>query len=90
VHGIGGIIGAIGTGFFTSTALGGVGYAEGVTMGAQVFVQIKAVLVTLVWSGIGSLILYKIVDVVVGLRPTAEAESIGLDLTSHGEAAYHN
>jgi Amt family ammonium transporter len=89
VHGIGGIIGAIGTGIFTSSALGGVGYAEGVTMGAQVLVQAKAVLVTLLWSGIGSLILYKIVDVLIGLRPTAENESIGLDLTSHGEAAYH-
>ncbi|MGH6860487.1 MAG: ammonium transporter [Phyllobacterium sp.] len=90
VHGIGGIIGAIGTGIFTSTALGGVGFAEGVGMGAQVVTQIKAVLVTIVWSGIGSLILYKVVDVIIGLRPTAEAESIGLDLTSHGEAAYHN
>lgn len=90
VHGIGGIIGAIGTGIFTSTALGGVGYAEGVAMGGQVMTQIWAVGVTILWSGIGSLILYKIVDVIVGLRPTAENESIGLDLTSHGEAAYHN
>ncbi len=90
VHGIGGIVGAIGTGIFASTALGGIGYAEGVTMSSQVIVQIKAVAVTIVWSGVGSFILYKIVDVIVGLRPTAENESIGLDLTSHGEAAYHN
>ncbi|MEP7452536.1 ammonium transporter [Phyllobacterium sp. SB3] len=90
VHGIGGIVGAIGTGIFASSALGGVGYAEGLTMGSQVFIQIKAIAVTIAWSGIGSFILYKIVDVVVGLRPTAENESIGLDLTSHGEAAYHN
>lgn len=90
VHGIGGIVGAIGTGIFTSAALGGTGFADGVTMGSQVFVQIKAVAVTIVWSGVGSFILYKIVDVLVGLRPTAENESIGLDLTSHGEAAYHN
>jgi Amt family ammonium transporter len=90
VHGIGGIVGAIGTGIFASSALGGIGYADGVTMGAQVWVQIKAVLVTIVWCGVGSAILYKIVDVIVGLRPTVEAESQGLDLTSHGEVAYHS
>lgn len=90
VHGIGGIVGAIGTGVFASTALGGVGYAEGVTMGGQVWTQILAVLVTVVWCGIGSAILYKIVDVIVGLRPTDEAEAQGLDLTSHGEVAYHS
>jgi Amt family ammonium transporter len=90
VHGVGGIVGAIGTGIFASSALGGIGYADGVTMGAQVWVQIKAVLVTIVWCGVGSAILYKIVDVIVGLRPTVEAESQGLDLTSHGEVAYHS
>ncbi len=90
VHGIGGIVGAIGTGIFASSALGGIGYADGVTMGAQVWVQAKAVLVTIVWCGVGSAILYKIVDVIVGLRPTVEAESQGLDLTSHGEVAYHS
>ncbi|MCO4317408.1 ammonium transporter [Phyllobacterium sp. 21LDTY02-6] len=90
VHGIGGIIGAIGTGIFTSAALGGTGFADGVTMGGQVWVQAKSVGVTILWSGIGSFILYKVVDVLVGLRPSAESESIGLDLTSHGEAAYHS
>ncbi|MDH6231472.1 Amt family ammonium transporter [Mesorhizobium soli] len=89
VHGIGGIIGAIGTGVFASTTLGGVGYADGVTMAGQVRTQVIAVLVTIVWCGVGSFILYKIVDVLVGLRPTAESESQGLDLSSHGEVAYH-
>jgi Amt family ammonium transporter len=89
IHGIGGIIGAIGTGFLTSAGLGGIGYAEGVTMGAQVWTQILAVVVTILWCGIGSAILYKIVDLVIGLRVTQEAEREGLDLTSHGEAAYH-
>ena len=89
VHGIGGIVGAIGTGFLTSTAFGGVGYVEGVTMGAQVITQIKAVLLTVVWSGVGSFILYKIVDVVMGLRVSADDERQGLDQTSHGESAYH-
>ncbi|MEQ1943563.1 ammonium transporter [Mesorhizobium sp. VNQ89] len=90
IHGIGGIVGAIGTGIFVSEGLGGIGYAEGVTMGSQVWTQILAVLVTVVWCGVISAILYKIVDAIVGLRPTPEAESEGLDLTSHGEVAYHS
>jgi len=90
IHGIGGIIGAIGTGIFASSSLGGVGYADGVSMGGQVYSQIVAVLITIVWCGIGSLILYKIVDLIIGLRPTVEAEQQGLDLTSHGEVAYHS
>ncbi len=90
VHGIGGIVGAIGTGIFASASLGGVGYAEGVTMASQVWTQILAVLVTVVWCGVVSAILYKLVDLVVGLRPTAETESQGLDITSHGEVAYHS
>ncbi|WP_290690688.1 MULTISPECIES: ammonium transporter [unclassified Haematobacter] len=89
IHGVGGIVGAIGTGIFASSSLGGIGYAEGVTMGAQVWVQIKAVLVTIVWCGVASFILFKIVDMIVGLRVTADAERQGLDLTSHGESAYH-
>lgn len=90
IHGVGGIIGAIGTGVFTSSSLGGVGYADGVTMGGQVYSQIVAVLITIVWCGVVSAILYKIVDAVVGLRPTPEAEREGLDLSSHGEVAYHS
>ena len=89
IHGIGGIVGAIGTGILTSAGLGGIGYAEGVSMGAQVWTQILAVVITILWCGIGSAILYKIVDLIIGLRVTQEAEREGLDLTSHGEAAYH-
>jgi len=89
IHGIGGIVGAIGTGIFASSSLGGVGYADGVTMGGQVWTQIMAILVTVIWCGIGSFILYKIVDLIIGLRPSAEVEREGLDLASHGEAAYH-
>ena len=89
IHGIGGIVGAIGTGIFASSSLGGIGYADGVTMGGQVWTQIVAVLITIAWCGIGSLILYKLVDMIVGLRPAVEAEQQGLDLTSHGEVAYH-
>ncbi|MCM2293340.1 ammonium transporter [Allorhizobium sp. BGMRC 0089] len=90
VHGIGGMFGAIATGIFASSSLGGVGYAAGQTMGGQVMVQIQAVVITILWTGIGSAILYKIVDAIVGLRVSVEAEREGLDLASHGEAAYHS
>jgi Amt family ammonium transporter len=90
IHGIGGIVGAIGTGVFASTSLGGIGYADGVTMGGQVYSQVVAVLITIVWCGVASAILYKLVDLLVGLRPTVEAERQGLDLNSHGEVAYHS
>ncbi|MBB3976952.1 Amt family ammonium transporter [Rhizobium azooxidifex] len=89
VHGIGGLFGALATGIFASDTLGGIGYAEGVTMGGQFMTQLTAVVITIVWCGVVSTILYKIVDVIVGLRVTAEAEREGLDLSSHGEAAYH-
>jgi Amt family ammonium transporter len=98
VHCIGGIIGALGTGILVNPALGGAGivdystadYAAGYAGTAtQLLSQAKGVIVTLLWSGIGSFILYKIVDMVVGLRPTPDDETMGLDLTSHGEVAYH-
>ncbi|MDH4991454.1 ammonium transporter [Aquamicrobium lusatiense] len=90
IHGVAGIVGAIGTGIFASTSLGGVGYGEGVTMGAQLWTQFLAVLITIVWCGVVSAILYKLVDALVGLRPKAEEEAQGLDITSHGEVAYHS
>jgi Amt family ammonium transporter len=90
IHGVAGIVGAIGTGIFASASLGGVGYGEGVTMGAQLWTQFLAVLITIVWCGVVSAILYKLVDALVGLRPKAEEEAQGLDITSHGEVAYHS
>jgi len=90
VHGIGGIVGALGTGIFTASSLGGTGLADGVSVGGQVWVQFISVVVTIVWCGVVSAILYKIVDAVVGLRVPVEAEREGLDLSSHGEAAYHS
>jgi Amt family ammonium transporter len=89
VHGIGGIIGALGTGIFTSPMLGGTG-AEDFSIGSQFMIQLTAVVITIVWCGVISAILYKVVDMIVGLRPTVEAEREGLDLTSHGEVAYHS
>ncbi|PTE08004.1 ammonium transporter [Mesorhizobium helmanticense] len=98
IHCVGGIIGALGTGILVNPALGGAGIVDYSTAdfaagyagtATQLWAQFKGVLVTVLWSGIGSAILYKIVDMIVGLRPTADAEREGLDLTSHGEAAYH-
>jgi Amt family ammonium transporter len=89
VHGIGGTLGAILTGVFAASSLGGTGYADGVTMGAQVWVQIKSVLLTLVWSGVVAYVSYKITDLVIGLRVSEESEREGLDITSHGESAYN-
>ncbi len=90
VHGVGGIFGALATGIFASASLGGIGYAGEQTMSGQFLVQVQAVVVTLLWTGIGSAILYKVVDLIVGLRVPVEAEREGLDLASHGEAAYHS
>ncbi len=88
IHGIGGIVGALGTGIFTAPGLGGTG-AEDFSIAAQVSTQFLAVLVTVVWCAVGSVIAFGIARAVVGLRPGQDAERIGLDLASHGEAAYH-
>lgn len=95
VHCVGGIVGALATGILVNPALGGTGVMNYETMKAgydfagQMMSQIKAVGFTLVWSGIGSAILYKIVDVIVGLRVTGEKEREGLDVTEHTERAYN-
>jgi ammonium transporter, Amt family len=96
VHCIGGIIGALGTGILVNPALGGTGIMDYVTgkvadyeFGAQMTSQLWGVCTTLVWSGVGSAILYKVVDVIVGLRANVESEREGLDLTDHTERAYN-
>ncbi len=98
VHCIGGIVGALLTGVFADPALGGQGWINYTVfpavpgeydMGAQVLTQAKAVLLTLVWSGVGSAILFFVIDKIFGLRPSEEAEREGLDLTEHGERAYN-
>ena len=88
VHCIGGIIGALGTAIFSAASLGGV-KGEGYSIGGQFLIQLEAVVITLVWSGVLSLILFKIVDMLIGLRVSSDAEREGLDQVSHGEAAYH-
>jgi hypothetical protein len=100
VHGTATILGAIGTGILVNTALGGAGIPDyeskpgelavgAYAFGTVVWTQTKAVLFTIAWTGIGSFILYKIVDVVIGLRVTAEQEREGLDIAEHGERAYN-
>jgi Amt family ammonium transporter len=100
VHGVGGIIGALLTGVFNAPSLGGPGYvADWVTaamvapadysIAAQVWIQAKAVLTTIVWSGVVSIVAFKVVDLVIGLRVPEDEEREGLDISSHGETAYH-
>jgi Amt family ammonium transporter len=96
VHCIGGIVGALGTGILVNPALGGTGILDYTTgkiaeydMAVQMLAQSKAVLLTLVWSGVGSAILYFIVNIIVGLRVSVDKEREGLDLTDHGERAYN-
>jgi Amt family ammonium transporter len=96
VHGVGGIIGAIGTGILVNPALGGTGIYDYVAgkvadydFATQVIAQLKGVCLTIVWCGVGSLILFKLVDILVGLRVSPEKEREGLDVTEHGERAYN-
>ncbi|MCO7515343.1 ammonium transporter [Pseudomonas guariconensis] len=87
VHGIGGIVGAILTGVFAAPALGGFG--EVVDIGAQVWVQAKGVIFTVVYTAIVTFVILKVLDVVMGLRVNEEEESVGLDLAQHNERGYN-
>ena len=100
VHGVCGILGALLTGVFNSPNLGGPSLvgdwttvsmvaADAYSIAGQVWIQLKGVLITIVWSGVVSVIAYKIVDMTIGLRVTEEQEREGLDISSHGETAYN-
>jgi Amt family ammonium transporter len=89
VHGVGGMTGTLLTAPLMTAALGGVGYAEGVTMGLQFGVQFTGVAAALIWSAIASFVLVKITQALVGLRVGQDVETQGLDLTTHGEAGYN-
>jgi Amt family ammonium transporter len=97
VHGVGGIVGALLTGVFAAPSLGGTGVYDYVanaanpqySIGSQVWIQLQAVGTTIVWSAVVSLIAYKLIDLVIGLRVSEEEEREGLDISSHGETAYH-
>ena len=87
VHGIGGIVGALLTGVFTAKSLGGVGMDNGI--GMQVLAQLLSILITIIWSGVLSFIILKIVDATVGLRVEEDEERQGLDLSQHNERGYN-
>jgi len=98
VHGVGGILGALLTGVFASPNLGGQGImdyvankmsADPYSIGSQVLIQGEAVLTTIIWSGLVSIVAFKLVDLVIGLRVAEDEEREGLDISSHGESAYH-
>jgi Amt family ammonium transporter len=88
VHGIGGMAGSLLLAIFLSPDLGGIGYAEGMSMGSQLFAQFAGVGVTLLWSGVVSAILAVGISVLFPMRVTEDAEREGLDITSHGERAW--
>jgi Amt family ammonium transporter len=96
VHAVGGIVGALGTGILVNPALGGTGIFDYVTgkvgeydFATQMIAQTKGVLLTIVWSGVGTAIILFVISIIVGLRITVDKEREGLDLTEHGERAYN-
>ncbi|MDI1365699.1 MAG: ammonium transporter [bacterium] len=106
IHGIGGIVGAIGTGLLVNPAWGGAGVVDYTScakdgdistcdngvydMGVQVMAQVKAVGVTVIWSAVASIIVFMLIKLVIGLKASPEAEEEGLDISEHGERAYHS
>ncbi|MBU4611192.1 ammonium transporter [Achromobacter sp. GG226] len=89
LHAVGGIVGAVLTAVFTATSMGGTGDGDA-SMLMQTWIQIEGILLTIVWSGVVAFIAFKIADVVLGLRVSEEEERQGLDISSHGETAYHS
>ena len=89
VHGVGGMLGTTLTGVFAATALGGVGYPDGQTMGGQVLVQLAGVVAVGLWSGVITYVLLKVSDAMVGMRVAADEETEGLDTVLHNEKGYN-
>lgn len=87
LHGIGGMVGAILTGIFCIPALGG--YVENVNVGQQLIAQIAGILLTVVYCGFFTWLIFKIIDKTIGLRASNEQEQIGLDISNHNERAYN-
>jgi Amt family ammonium transporter len=90
VHGVGGILGSLLVAYLALPAFGGLGLADGVTAGSQFMVQLSSVAITVLWTGIVSYVILKIIGVVIGLRVDQQDEIEGLDLSQHGERGYHN
>tara|TARA_X000000950_G_scaffold91618_1_gene115331 strand:+ start:364 stop:1647 length:1284 start_codon:yes stop_codon:yes gene_type:complete len=90
VHGVGGVLGALLVAVLATDAFFGMGLAEGITVGGQLLVQAKSILITVIWTAVASFIILKIAAVAVGLRVNDDAELEGLDLSQHGERGYHS
>jgi Amt family ammonium transporter len=88
VHGVGGMLGTFMAGIFAASSLGGVGYAEGVTMGSQLSVQVIGIVFTFAWTAVVTFIILKVVNAIIGLRVSDEDETQGLDITEHDERGY--
>ena len=88
MHGVGGILGILLTSFFADSSLGGMGLADGISMGTAFTGQLLATVITVIWAGIASYIIVKVVQIFVGLRVDEDEETEGLDLTYHGERGY--
>ena len=90
VHGVGGVLGSLLVAVLATDAFSGMGLAEGMTVGGQLFVQAKSILITVVWTAVASFIILKIAAVSGGLRVNDDSELEGLDLSQHGERGYHS
>ena len=90
VHGVGGVLGSLLVTVLATDAFSGMGLAEGITVGGQLLVQAKSILITVIWTAVASFIILKIAAVASGLRVNDDAELEGLDLSQHGESGYHS
>ena len=90
VHGVGGILGTLLVAFLATSTFSGLGLAEGQTAVSQFFVQLKAVILTVVWTSVFTYLILKITSFIVPLRVEEQEEIEGLDLRSHGEKGYHS
>ena len=90
VHGVGGVLGSLLVAVLATDAFSGMGLAEGMTVGSQLFVQAKSILITVIWTAVASFIILKIAAVSGGLRVNDDSELEGLDLSQHGERGYHS
>ena len=90
VHGVGGILGSLLVAYLALPAFGGLGLADGVTAGNQFMVQLASVAITVLWTGIASYVILKVIGAMIGLRVDQQDEIEGLDLSQHGERGYHN
>jgi ammonium transporter, Amt family len=90
IHGVGGIVGALLVAVFNAQAFGGPGLDETSKIMGQLWVQVEGILITIVWSAVVAYVAYKIADMITGMRVSEDMEREGLDVSSHGESAYHN